>query len=839
MNQLLHPELEKIQQYFSEADRLWHVNPEFVGTRAFYEMWEEVCQPRSWLVNGECLTVGGHDMELTGSGDRVAWVDWNDEELAPVLTVEGEEASQLFLLGLSEDAPAVHELPSVSWEEEELSFGERLEVVYDVIAWMRKNKPAQHVLAITLGDFRHAIEAVAVRHDDRVVRLMKKLSFPFMEKMLKKAVEDMPEDELGPQLTLPFGDTYARPEPSTNGGAPPRIAPVDRGSRHMRIPARTPHRVSQELEFLAAACARMSEHESGYILNLAEARVVQTSEDGGDVGVELPVETSFQIDEGDRYQVFRAGGSQPLGELIVGVADQDLIQGVIRWFDRSCQIIPGSDLFARPQQSPWRFIADAMGCLVNHFREERMLAGASNAVLGAVESQSGGQDDRTPPAHLDISQGRAWRQAVNDANDVVLIQGPPGTGKTAVLETVARELVQRGCRVLVTAPSNAAVDNICRRIMDVPVLRFGNREKAIAPDVAEKCWARIDANVHRFVDKRGDSGGMVYAGTHVGCLRDEIIAADREKYGLYDVVIFDEAGMSGMAEFLLCCQLGKRGVLFGDHRQLPPFPMPPEVEADLREALGAVPRHIWSLVKVSALEWLNEQRCYPILMLQNSYRCQNPRLMRFASTLFYNARVRPSDQAEYFHLSYNERMEKYPPSSLRFISTSSLPEKDRHERVILGGKRPGLENPLEAELVVQAVYQALTRFPLGEVSVITPYRRQVRLVRHMLSLAEARERSGREISDDQWNTFLHRNISTVDSFQGAESDAVIISYVRSNNSRRVGFIDDPNRVNVGHTRCRRELAIVGDLDCLVEGARDTIFRRLAYAIQRDGEIVDA
>ncbi|MDT8392032.1 MAG: AAA domain-containing protein [Lentisphaeria bacterium] len=834
----MHLELEKIDQYFKEADRLWNVNPELVGSCQFYHMWEDVCEPRPWLVDDETLTVGGHELELTGAGRRVAWVDWHADELAPVLTIEGEEASQFFLLGLSEDAPVVHELPSVSWEEEELSFGERLEVVYDVIAWMRKTNPTRHVLDITLGDFRRAIEAVAPRHDSRVVRLMKNLSFPFMRKMLKKAAEDMPEDELGPQLTLPFGDTYARSESPGEEVSARRRVPGG-GARVMRMPARSPGRISRELEFLAAVCARLAEHAAGHVLDLARARIVGTDDSRGEIGVELPVETILPIDEGDRYQIFRDGWSQPLGELIVGVADLDLIQGIIRWLDPSCQIVPGPGLVARPQQSPWRFIAGAVESLLAHFRDQRRLAGASNAVLGTGESQTGGYDDASPPDHLDSSQGQAWCQAVNHDNDTVLIQGPPGTGKTAVLETVLRELVRRGKRVLVTAPSNAAVDNICRRVMDLPLLRFGNRDKVIAPDVVDTCWAGIDANVRRFLEKRGDSGGMVYAGTHVGCLRDDIIAADREANGLYDVVIFDEAGMSGMAEFLLCCQVARRAVLFGDHRQLPPFPMPVEVEDEMRETWEAVPRHLWALVKVSALEWLNEQRCFPIVMLRNSYRCQNPRLMRFASTLFYNARVRPSDQAEYFRLSYAERLAKYPPSSLRVVTTSSLPEEERRERVILGGKRPGLENPLEARLVVQSVYQLLGRYALSEISVITPYRRQVRLVRNMLSLTEARACSGGDIREEDWNTFLHRNVSTVDSFQGAESDAVIISYVRSNSACRIGFIDDPNRVNVGHTRCRRELIIIGDLDCLVKGARSTIFQRLAYAVQRDGEIMPA
>ena len=54
------------------------------------------------------------------------------------------------------------------------------------------------------------------------------------------------------------------------------------------------------------------------------------------------------------------------------------------------------------------------------------------------------------------------------------------------------------------------------------------------------------------------------------------------------------------------------------------------------------------------------------------------------------------------------------------------------------------------------------------------------------------------ISEKQWETFLFTRIATVDSFQGGESDIVIISYVRSPKEGGIGFVDDANRINVAH-----------------------------------------
>ena len=93
------------------------------------------------------------------------------------------------------------------------------------------------------------------------------------------------------------------------------------------------------------------------------------------------------------------------------------------------------------------------------------------------------------------------------------------------------------------------------------------------------------------------------------------------------------------------------------------------------------------------------------------------------------------------------------------------------------------------------------------------------------------------LTSRQWEEFLDSRIATVDSFQGSESDAVIISYVRSNENHVIGFSDNPNRINVAHTRCRKELYVVGDLECLKRGADSGIFAQMERAFLRDGRII--
>jgi hypothetical protein len=64
------------------------------------------------------------------------------------------------------------------------------------------------------------------------------------------------------------------------------------------------------------------------------------------------------------------------------------------------------------------------------------------------------------------------------------------------------------------------------------------------------------------------------------------------------------------------------------------------------------------------------------------------------------------------------------------------------------------------------------------------------------------------------------DIESVDAFEGRESDAVILSLVRSNDRAAIGFLNDPNRVNVAISRAKKLLVIVGDSKTVIPGAPD-------------------
>jgi hypothetical protein len=98
--------------------------------------------------------------------------------------------------------------------------------------------------------------------------------------------------------------------------------------------------------------------------------------------------------------------------------------------------------------------------------------------------------------------------------------------------------------------------------------------------------------------------------------------------------------------------------------------------------------------------------------------------------------------------------------------------------------------------------------------------------------------------NDQLNVLVQQrllSVGTVDSFQGQERDIIAISLTRSNRSGDIGFLSDIRRMNVGMTRARRKLLVVGDSSTL---SVHPFFKELLAFVVRIGgyrtawEIVD-
>ena len=112
--------------------------------------------------------------------------------------------------------------------------------------------------------------------------------------------------------------------------------------------------------------------------------------------------------------------------------------------------------------------------------------------------------------------------------------------------------------------------------------------------------------------------------------------------------------------------------------------------------------------------------------------------------------------------------------------------------------------------------------PASAIGIITPYNAQVALLK--------------EMRPEQLAGQLE--ISSVDGFQGREKEAIIISMVRSNDKREVGFLSDRRRMNVAVTRARRQCAIVCDSET-VAASGDVFLGRLLKYFEDHGDYISA
>lgn len=224
-------------------------------------------------------------------------------------------------------------------------------------------------------------------------------------------------------------------------------------------------------------------------------------------------------------------------------------------------------------------------------------------------SSGGGPDEQTSRQH------QARELALNTP-DIALIHGPPGTGKTTVICDTVEELVKRGQRVLLVAPTHVALDNVLERVGDRPgvtAIRLGsaenveeqahrfllqNRSKDLARRLAtELRAAMVDAPaddpvtaVQREWAARiandDEVGRLLLLNANLVCATPIGIAMAREFREVevaFDVMILDEASKATITDFLVPAARARKWILVGDHRQLAPYVDLGELEAVVSE----------------------------------------------------------------------------------------------------------------------------------------------------------------------------------------------------------------------------------------------------------------
>ena len=428
-----------------------------------------------------------------------------------------------------------------------------------------------------------------------------------------------------------------------------------------------------------------------------------------------------------------------------------------------------------------------------------------------------------PITGLNPSQ-QAAVEKILAANELAIVHGPPGTGKTTTIIQAIREIVRRdGQKVLVTAPSNAAVDLLSDKLSEagLNVLRVGNpakvSERLMSLTLDSKMagheqmkeirkWKKQSAEFRNMAHKYKRNFGRAereqrqalfdearkimkdVARTEQYITEDllakaQIITATLVGANHYTVralryhtVVIDEAGQGIEPASWIPALKGEKLILAGDHLQLPPTI---KSEEAARKGLAS-----------TLLEKLAARHPEAVTLLEEQYR-MNERIMQFSSEGFYEGRLKAHPSVAGHTLFPGD-------DPLMFIDTAGTGFDEKAEGT-------STTNPEEARFLIRhlastvAEMETLYTEALPTIAVISPYKMQLHELHEALIHTPALAAHHSRIS-----------VNTIDSFQGQERDVVYISMTRSNSEQSIGFLSDIRRMNVAMTRARKKLVVVGD-----------------------------
>jgi len=403
------------------------------------------------------------------------------------------------------------------------------------------------------------------------------------------------------------------------------------------------------------------------------------------------------------------------------------------------------------------------------------------------------------------------------ASDLALIHGPPGTGKTTTVVEFIVQAVKMKQKVLAAAPSNIAVDNLAERLaaLKVKIVRLGHPARVLDSVVASTLDVQVQMSdgkalaqdarqdIEKLLAKIGkerNKGEKTRIRGELSALRKEVRrredaavkeviahadvvlctnsgAADRnldQIEGVFDCVVIDEAAMALEVSCWIPILRGKKLILAGDHCQLAPTIMSKEAE---KSGLGKT-------LFDRCIEMYGE-KCLRMLSIQ--YRMHQD-ISDWCSGAMYGGKLAAGESVRARKLHDLPHVQETDETEAAMVVIDTTGCDMGEEKDEAGSTK----NEGEA-MVVKCHLESLFAAGLKQedIGVLTPYNAQASVLRGLLK-----------------TTYPQLEIGSVDGFQGREKEVIVLSLVRSNPRREVGFLADDRRLNVAITRAKRQVVVV-------------------------------
>lgn len=271
---------------------------------------------------------------------------------------------------------------------------------------------------------------------------------------------------------------------------------------------------------------------------------------------------------------------------------------------------------------------------------------------------------------------------------------------------------------------------------------------------------------------------------------------------IFDWVIVDEAARSTASELAIAMQSGKRILLVGDHKQLPPL-YDQELKKEIKSALGIQRNDVLNESIKSDFQRLFESDYgkKASSSLTDQYRML-PAIGNLVAEVFYEE-LRSKRTTELLpHAEFDLPLELV--NTVTWLDTSKLGRIAHHD-----DKQQSPSNEAEAREIVRVLtalrdnnsyLKALSEKVPGvePIGVICMYAGQRDLILRKVSEAGLKE---------DLEGFV--KIDTVDSYQGKENPIVIVSLSLFSKELNPRFLREENRINVALSRAMERLIIVG------------------------------
>jgi DNA replication ATP-dependent helicase Dna2 len=394
--------------------------------------------------------------------------------------------------------------------------------------------------------------------------------------------------------------------------------------------------------------------------------------------------------------------------------------------------------------------------------------------------------------------------------DYFLLVGPPGTGKTKFMlaELVRYLLFHTQETVLLLAYTNRAVDEICDALHDFAegqYLRIANEHSTeeryighLLDELAQKAASRKE--ILSILQ-----GRRILVATISKLLSNPILL----ELVKVDTAIVDEASQVLEPYLAGILPLMGRFILIGDHKQLPAVVQQSTEQSALNSELlakiglknrrNSLFERLYNLAVEQGWTWAYDH-------LQHQGR-MHEEICTFPSQTYYDGKLLllPGDHGIWQRQPLAYQLPPSPSDLERFLAQHRMAYF--HQPTDAGGNSK--TNQYEARQICELVqafhrlYEATAeRFDKDTIGIITPFRAQIGMIRHVLGEANP--------------LYADFTIDTVERYQGGARDIILFSVCANTFGQMdqiVSASDDETvdrKLNVAITRARRHFILVGN-----------------------------